>query len=124
MPLPYNSSHFNTNLDREIVYHTDTRSSMVTASIVLLYVSYSIPVICLLVKGRENIRHGPFWFKRFGLFSNVVLLCWTLFTVVMYSLPALMPVRAGSKFKFQETSLYTATYVQEPITNTDLSLQT
>jgi choline transport protein len=71
---------------------------MVTASIVLLYVSYAIPVICLLLRGRETIRHGPFWLKRFGFFSNIILLFWTLFTVIMYSFPALMPVTAGSMF--------------------------
>ena len=69
---------------------------MVTACIVLLYVSYSIPVICLLVKGRENIDHGPFWLGKIGFIANCVLLCWTLFTVVMYSFPAVMPARAGN----------------------------
>ena len=69
---------------------------MVTACIVLLYVSYSIPVTCLLYKGRQNIRHGPFWLGKIGLFANYVLLLWTLFTIVMYSFPAIMPVAAGN----------------------------
>ena len=72
-------------------------NSMVSASIVLLYVSYSIPVTCLLLRGRDTIQHGPFWFRRFGLFSNIVLLSWTFFTIVMYSFPAQMPAKAGSK---------------------------
>lgn len=33
---------------------------VVTAAIVLLYISYSIPVIYMLIKGRQNIVHGPF----------------------------------------------------------------
>ena len=70
---------------------------MVTACIVLLYASYSIPVVCLLVRGRENVRHGPFWLGGFGLFSNVVLLLWTAFTFVMYSFPPVRPVVAGSE---------------------------
>jgi hypothetical protein len=70
---------------------------MVTASIVLLYVSYAIPVICLLLRRRKNLRHGPFWLRCFGFISNVVLLCWTLFTIIMYSFPSLRPVSAGSK---------------------------
>lgn len=71
---------------------------MVTACIVLLYVSYSIPVICLLYKGRNSIPHGPFWLGKIGLVANCVLLLWTLFTIVMYSFPAVMPVMASSKF--------------------------
>lgn len=72
-------------------------NSMVTACIVLLYMSYSIPVVCLLVKGRNNIRHGPFWLGPIGLVSNIVLLLWTCFTLIMYSFPSVRPVEAGSK---------------------------
>ena len=69
---------------------------MITACIVMLYISYAIPVICLLIRGRSNIKHGPFWLGSFGLFANYVLLAWTLFTIVMYSFPYVYPVTAGS----------------------------
>lgn len=71
---------------------------MVTACIVLLYISYCIPVICLLVKGRDNIRHGPFWLGKFGLFTNWVTIIWTIFTLIMYSFPFVKPVLPDSKF--------------------------
>lgn len=71
-------------------------NSMVTACIVLLYISYSIPVICLLIKGRDNIRHGPFWMGPVGLFANIILLLWTAFTFVMYSFPPIQPVNASN----------------------------
>lgn len=70
--------------------------SMITACIVLLYISYAIPVICLLLRGRNNIAHSPFWLGPIGLFANIVLLCWTLFTLVMYSFPYVQPVAAGN----------------------------
>jgi len=69
---------------------------MITACIVVLYISYAVPVVCLLIRGRDNIKHGPFWLGKFGLFSNIVLLCWTAFTLVMYSLPYVMPAQASS----------------------------
>ncbi|KNG50280.1 choline transport protein [Stemphylium lycopersici] len=69
---------------------------MITACIVLLYLSYSVPVICLLVRGRGNIAHGPFWLGPFGTFANGVLLAWTAFTLVMYSFPYAKPVEAGN----------------------------
>ncbi|KAI5809786.1 choline transporter [Peziza echinospora] len=68
-------------------------NSMCTACIVLLYISYSIPVICLLMKGRNNIKHGPFWLGKFGYFANIVTLAWSLFTLIMYSFPYVMPVK-------------------------------
>ena len=72
-------------------------NSMLTASIVLLYISYAIPVTCLLIRGRDTIKHGPFWLGRLGIVANVVLLSWTLFTVVLYSFPPAMPVVPSSK---------------------------
>jgi len=72
-------------------------NSMVTACIVLLYISYAIPIICLLIRGRNNITHGPFWLGRIGLVCNWVVLAWTLFTTVMYSFPMVMPATAGCK---------------------------
>ncbi|CAN9462563.1 unnamed protein product [Alternaria alternata] len=69
---------------------------MITACIVLLYLSYSVPVICLLIRGRDKISHGPFWLGPVGLFANIVLLVWTLFTLVMYSFPYAKPVEAGN----------------------------
>lgn len=69
---------------------------MITACIVLLYISYAIPIVCLLIKGRNNIKHGPFWLGPIGLVSNVVLLMWTVFTLVMYSFPYAKPVAASN----------------------------
>ncbi|KAF2708288.1 choline transport protein [Pleomassaria siparia CBS 279.74] len=71
-------------------------NSMITACIVLLYISYSIPIICLLIRGRDTIKPGPFWLGPFGLFSNIVLLCWTLFTLVMYSFPYTKPIKSSN----------------------------
>ncbi|OCK78016.1 amino acid transporter [Lepidopterella palustris CBS 459.81] len=71
-------------------------NSMVTACIVLLYISYAIPVICLLIRGRDNIPHGPFWLGPVGLVSNIILLAWTLFTIIMYSFPYAKPVLASN----------------------------
>lgn len=70
---------------------------MVTACIVLLYISYAIPITLLLMKGRDNIKHGPFWLGGFGLVANIVTLFWTAFTLIMYSFPYGKPVLPSSK---------------------------
>ncbi|KAJ6260879.1 hypothetical protein Dda_3540 [Drechslerella dactyloides] len=72
-------------------------NSMITACVVLLYFSYSIPIVLLLfAKGRNNLTRGPFWAGPFGLISNYVVLIWTAFTFVLYSFPYYYPVVAGS----------------------------
>lgn len=54
-------------------------NSMLTASIALLYMSYSIPALCLWYQGRNNIQHGPFWLGKLGLAGNILTICWTIF---------------------------------------------
>jgi choline transport protein len=71
-------------------------NAMITACIVLLYISYAIPVSLLLLKGRSTIKPGPFWLGPIGLVANVVLLCWTVFTLIMYSFPFVYPATASS----------------------------
>ncbi|KAF1993340.1 choline transport protein [Amniculicola lignicola CBS 123094] len=71
-------------------------NSMITACIVLLYISYAIPVSCLLLRGRSTIKPGPFWLGPIGLVANIVLLMWTLFTLVMYSFPYAKPVLSSN----------------------------
>lgn len=58
-------------------------NSMVTACVVLLYTSYSIPVVCLLVRGRSTFRHGPFWLGKLGMVCNFILLVWLVFALVV-----------------------------------------
>ncbi|CCH57997.1 hypothetical protein TBLA_0A01960 [Henningerozyma blattae CBS 6284] len=70
-------------------------NSLITGCIAFLLLSYIIPVICLLQKKRQ-IKHGPFWLGKFGLFSNIVLLCWTLFSIVFFSFPPNLPVNRNN----------------------------
>lgn len=67
-------------------------NSMVVGTISFLLLSYAIPVSCLLLKGRNNIKHGPFWLGPLGLVSNVVTILWTIFALVFFSFPFTMPV--------------------------------
>lgn len=85
---------------------TTAFNAMVAACICLLYVSYIIPVICLLVKGRDNIPHGPFWLGKFGMFCNFVLIGWTIFSLVIYSFPVQIPVAGSSKLPPSYSLMY------------------
>lgn len=66
-------------------------NSLITGCIAFLLLSYDIPVICLLQK-RRKIKHGPFWLGWFGAFSNIILLAWSVFAIVFFSFPAVLPV--------------------------------
>ncbi|KAH3903454.1 probable Choline transport protein [Saccharomycodes ludwigii] len=66
-------------------------NSLITGCVSFLLFSYSIPVILLLMKKRQ-IVHGPFWLGKFGYFTNVVLLAWTIFALVFFCFPMILPV--------------------------------
>ena len=66
-------------------------NSLITGCIAFLLLSYVVPVICLLMK-RRKIKHGPFWLGWFGWFSNIVLIGWTIFSLVFFSFPPQQPV--------------------------------
>lgn len=75
---------------------TTAYNALVTGCIIFLLLSYSVPIVFLLIKGRDNIKHGPFWMGKIGLVSNVIVLLWTVFTTIFYSFPPVMPVTAGN----------------------------
>lgn len=75
---------------------TTAYNAMVVGCIIFLLLSYIVPVIFLLIKGRDNITHGPFWLGKIGFFSNIVLICWTIFGTIFYSFPPVQPVTAGN----------------------------
>lgn len=67
-------------------------NSMVAGTVTFLLLSYAIPVVCLLLKGRDNIKPGPFWLGKLGLVANIITLLWALFALIFFSFPFTMPV--------------------------------
>ncbi|KAJ9090762.1 hypothetical protein QFC19_009436 [Naganishia cerealis] len=71
-------------------------NSMVTGCITFLLLSYLVPTACLLYRGRNNIRRGPFWMGHIGLFANIMTCAWAIFALVFFSFPSFMPVTPGT----------------------------
>lgn len=77
-------------------------NAIITACITLLLISYSIPTACLLSKGRNRVKKGPFWLGKIGLICNIMTLMWTLFCLIFLSFPYVLPV---SKFSMNYVSV-------------------
>lgn len=71
-------------------------NSLVVGTITFLLISYAIPVICVLIRGRDNIKHGPFWLGKLGLVANIITVAWTVFACVFYSFPFEMPAQVSN----------------------------
>lgn len=71
-------------------------NSFIGGGLLLQYISYSIPIVVLLIHGRDNVTPGPFWLPRMGPVCNYITIAWTLLTTVFYSFPAIVPTTAST----------------------------
>ncbi|CEL10195.1 hypothetical protein ASPCAL13319 [Aspergillus calidoustus] len=61
--------------------------------VILLTLSYACPIaVSLLLRGREDIRHGSFDLGMLGAICNVVALAWTVLAIPLFSMPSYMEV--------------------------------
>jgi choline transport protein len=105
-------------------------NSFVGAAICLQYLTYATPAALFLVRGRKGFPHGPFYWPKFGPVANVVVILWTLLTLVMYSFPLFLPLRADSMnylsvmivFAFLYAGAYWVLYGNKHYRLVDLSL--
>jgi choline transport protein len=67
-------------------------NSLISTGLLLQYISYSIPVVLILSKGRSNFDHGPFWYPKLGLLANIIMLAWAAVALVFYCFPFYIPV--------------------------------
>ncbi|KAF4465386.1 choline transport [Fusarium albosuccineum] len=69
-------------------------NSLISTGILLQYISYSIPVVLVLIQGRSNFQHGPFWYPKLGFVANIAMLAWTAVSLVFYCFPYYLPAVA------------------------------
>lgn len=70
-------------------------NSLIATGILLQYISYSIPTILVICRGRSNFQHGQFWYPKLGLLANTIMLAWTVVALIFYCFPAHSEVRAS-----------------------------
>ncbi|KAG4438550.1 hypothetical protein IFR05_005974 [Cadophora sp. M221] len=83
---------FHSRMSRLARSRSTAFNALISAGILLQYLTYSASILCLLSYGRSNIRHGPFWFPRLGYVANIVTVAWTFISLVFYSFPIYLPV--------------------------------
>lgn len=70
--------------------------SLVTGCILMQYISYAIPVLLLMFQKRHLPRPGPFYLGNWGWLANGLLVTWSVFTLVFYSFPYILPATKGN----------------------------
>ncbi|KAI0421374.1 choline transport protein [Xylaria grammica] len=70
-------------------------NSLIATGVLLQYVSYSIPTILVIWRGRSHFQHGPFWYPKLGLLANMTMLSWTVVAFIFYCFPVSSKVLAS-----------------------------
>ncbi|KAG1744626.1 amino acid transporter [Suillus paluster] len=61
-------------------------------AVMCLGASYAMPVAISLLNARQDMHDAPFNLGRFGTVINAVAVLWIMFVIVLFSMPAVIPV--------------------------------
>jgi len=69
-------------------------NAFVGVAVICLGASYAMPIAILLFNGngRKEMDGAPFSLGRWGWLANVIALLWVMFEIVLFSMPAVIPV--------------------------------
>jgi len=66
--------------------------TLVGVAVMCLGASYALPVAISLVGGRKEVADAPFGLGRAGVVVNTIAVLWIMFVIVLFSMPAFVPV--------------------------------
>jgi amino acid transporter len=75
-------------------------NAFTSVAVISLQASYAMPVAISLATGRKHVVDAPFNLGRWGLPLNVIAVLWTSFQLVLFSMPAVIPVTQASMSEF------------------------
>ena len=67
-------------------------NAFVGVAVMCLGASYALPVAISLVQGRTEVADAPFGLGRAGVVVNAIAVAWVVFAIVLFSMPAVVPV--------------------------------
>ena len=59
---------------------------------ICLSVSYGIPILVSVLRGRKAVRHSTFSLGKFGYAINIATIIWIVFAIVLFCMPTAIPV--------------------------------
>jgi len=67
-------------------------NAFVGVAVICLGASYAMPVAISLANGRRDVKGSPFHLGKWGTFINGFTVIWVMFEIVLFSMPAVVPV--------------------------------
>jgi len=75
-------------------------NAFVGVAVMCLGASYAMPIAISLANGRRDMADAPFSLGRWGFAINLFAVLWTAFEIVLFSMPAVIPVTPVSMSNF------------------------
>jgi amino acid transporter len=69
-------------------------NSFTGVSTLCLLISYGVPILVSILRGRKLVKGSSFSLGRFGFAINIMTVCWITLTLVLFSMPVSLPVQA------------------------------
>lgn len=70
--------------------------AIMSAAVISINVSYSLPFLCRLIWSRNTMPKGPFSLGKWGVPLNIISIIWACFFGIILCLPSVSPVDATS----------------------------
>lgn len=74
-------------------------NAFVSVAVMCLGASYAMPVLISLLNGRSEMGDSPFPLGKWGTVINTSAVLWVMFEMVLFSMPAVIPVTRSSMSK-------------------------
>ncbi|XP_006455729.1 hypothetical protein AGABI2DRAFT_187912 [Agaricus bisporus var. bisporus H97] len=71
-------------------------NAFVGVAVICLGASYAMPVLLSVLNRRREMHDAPYNLGRFGYFINGFAVVWVMFEIVLFSMPAVIPVTSTS----------------------------
>ena len=71
-------------------------NAFVGVAVMCLGVSYALPVLLSVLNGRSEVLDAPYSLGRWGYLINCIAVLWVFFEMVLFSMPAVIPVTSTS----------------------------
>lgn len=67
-------------------------NAFIGVAVICLGASYAMPIAISLWYGRKEMADAPYALGRWGLPLNIISLLWVCFEIILFSMPAVLPV--------------------------------
>lgn len=71
-------------------------NSFTGVATICLSISYGIPILVSVIRGRHLVKGSSFSLGRFGMAINILTICWICLATVLFCMPVSLPVDAST----------------------------